>query len=106
MLVHPVQAQQSRDEPADGRQERKRLVRLPGAAVAAAEAQPTPVEGGAAAVVQPVYDEAEGNKPADREDQVGGPVDEAVREGQEPEEGEEDGQPRDDLGVDEAAQGP
>ncbi len=44
---------------------------------------------------------AEGGKPADGEEEVHGPVDEAAGKGEEPDEGEENGEARDNLGVDE-----
>lgn len=65
-----------------------------------------PVEGGAAAVAEPVHEQAEGGEPADGEEDIGGPVDKRAREGQQPEEGQQNGQAGDDLDKDEAAQGP
>lgn len=107
MPADPVQAQQGRDEPADGGQEGEGLVGLPGAAAGAAEAQAAPVEGVAAARAAELVDEqAEGDEPAGGQGEVGGPVDEAAGEGEQPEQGEQDGQARDDLGVDEAAELP
>lgn len=106
MAANPIEAEHGRDEPADGGQEGEGLVGLEGAAVVAAEADAAPVEGVTAAAVEPVHHQAEGGEPAGRDDEVDGPVDEAAGEGEQPEEGEQDGQPGDDLGVDEAAQGP
>lgn len=107
VLADPAQAQQGRDEPADGGQEGKGLVGAPGAAAGAAEAQAAPVEGAAAADAAELVDEqAERGEPAGRQDEVGGPVGEAAREGEQPQQREQDGQAGDDLGVDEAREVP
>lgn len=106
MLANPVDAQQGRDQPADGAQESKGLVRLPGAAVAAAQAEAGPVKGVAAAAAEPVDNQAEDGEPGEREHQVGRPVDEAAGKGEEPDDGEQDGEAGDDLGEDEAAELP
>lgn len=98
-----MQTQQGRDQPANSAQKRKRLIRLPGPAVGAAEAQTGPVKGVATAAVEPVDEQTKGDEPGDGEDEVGGPVDEAAGEGEEPDDGEEDGEAGDDFGVDEAA---
>lgn len=104
--ARPPDAQQGRDEPADGRQESKGLVGLEGAAVVAAQADAAPVEGVAAAAAEPVHEQAEDGEPGERDDEVDGPVDEAAGEGEQPEERQQDGNAGDDLGVDEPAQGP
>lgn len=104
--AHPVDAQQRRYQPANSGQERKRLIGLPGAAVGAAQAESAPVERVAAAVAEPVDQETKGNEPADGDDEVGRPVNEGPREGEQPDDRQQDGQGRDDLGVDEAAEGP
>lgn len=106
VAADPVQTDDGRGEPADGRQEGKGLVRLPGAAVVAAEPEAAPVEGVAAGAAEPVDEQAEGGEPADGQYEVGGPVGEGAREGEEPEEGEEDGEAGDDLDEDEAAERP
>lgn len=106
MAADPVQADDGRDEPADGRQEGKGLVGLPGAAVVAPEPEAAPVEGVAAGAAEPVDEQAEGGEPAEGEEDVGRPVDEGPREGEEPEEGEEDREASDDLDKDEAAERP
>lgn len=106
VAADPVDADQGRDEPADGRQEGEGLVGLPRAAVVAAEAEAAPVKGVAAAAAEPVHQQAEDGEPAERDDEVDGPVDEAAGEGQQPQERQQDGEAGDDLGVDEAPQCP
>lgn len=106
LFAHPEQAQQGRDQPADGGEEGKGLVGLPAAAVDAAEADAAPVEGVAAGVAEVVDEEAEGGEPAGGQQEVYGPVDEAAGEGEQPEQGEKDGQSGDDLGVNEAGELP
>lgn len=106
MAAHPVQPDGGRDEPADGRQEGEGLVRLPGAAVGAAQPEAAPVEGAAAGAAEEADEQAEGGEPAGGEDDVGGPVCEGAGEWEQPEEGEQDGQAGDNLDEDEAAQGP
>lgn len=106
MLTDPVQTQDGRHQPANGRQERKRLVGLPRAAVAAAEAQVAPVKRVAAAAAEVVDEQAEDGKPGDGEEEVGGPVDEGAREGQQPKQGEEQREAGDDLSIYEAAERP
>lgn len=106
MAANPIEAEHGRDKPADGGQEREGLVGLEGAAVVAVEADAAPVEGVTAAAVEPVHQQTEDGEPAGRDDEVDGPVDEAAGEGEQPKEGEQDGQPSDHLGVDEAPQGP
>lgn len=103
---HPVDAQRRRREPANGRQEGKRLVGLPRPAVGAPQAEPAPVKRAPAAAAQPVDNQPEGREPADGQHEVRRPVDEGAREGEQPDDGEEDGESRDDLGVDEAPQEP
>lgn len=49
-----------------------------------------------------VNQEAEGNDPGNEEEEVNWPVDEGSSEWEEPQEGEEDGDAGDDLGVDHA----
>lgn len=53
-----------------------------------------------------VNEQAKHNPPHDADEQVGRPVDEAAREGEQPDNGEDDGQARDDFCVDEATQIP
>lgn len=97
-----MQTQQRRDQPANGTQKRKRLVRLPRSTVGTTEAQAGPVKGVATAAVEPVDEQTKRDEPGDGEDEIGGPVDEATRKGEEPDDGEEDGEAGDDFGVDEA----
>lgn len=106
MAADPVDAEQRGDEPQDGAEEGKGLIGLPGGAVVVTEADVAPVEGGAAGVAEPVDDEAESDEPADGDDEVGRPVDEAAAEGEQPDDGQEDGDAGDHLGIDEAAQLP
>lgn len=102
----PPDAKHGRDEPADGRQEREGLVGLPGAAIVAAEAKAAPVEGSAAAAAEPVHQETKDGEPGGRDDEVDRPVDEAAGEGEQPEDRQQDGDARDDLSVNEAAECP
>lgn len=104
--THPINAQCSRYQPANGGQEGERLIGLPGATVGAAQAQAAPVKRVAAAVAQPVHEEGKGDEPAEGEDEIDGPMDEGAREGEQPDDGQQDGQGSDDLDEDEAAQGP
>jgi hypothetical protein len=106
MAADPIDADQGRDKPANGREEGEGLVGLPRATVVAAEPEPAPVEGVAAAVPEPVHQQAKGGEPAERDNEVDRVVDKATREGKQPEEGQQDGEPCHNLGVDEAAQGP
>lgn len=106
MAAGPVYAEEGRDKPADGREEGESLVRFPRAAVVAAEAEATPVKGVATATSKPVHQQTKDGEPAERDDEVDGPVDEASGEGEQPQEGQQDGEPRHNLSVDEAAQGP
>lgn len=103
VAADPVDANQCRDEPADGGQEGKGLVSLPRAAVVAPQADAAPVKGAAAAAAEPVDQQAEDGEPGERDDEVDRPVDEATGEGEQPEEGQQDGEAGDDLGIDEAA---
>lgn len=106
LAAHPINAQRGRNQPANSRQESKGLVGLPGATVGTAQTKTAPVKSVAAAVAQPIDEEGEGDKPADGDDEIGGPVDERPGEGEQPDDGEENGKGGDDLGVDEAAEGP
>ena len=106
VAADPVDAQDGRDQPQDGTEEGERLVGLPGRAVVVAETDVAPVEGATTGVAEPVDDQAEGDEPADRDDEVSWPVNEAAAEGEQPDDGQEDGQAGDDLGVDEATQLP
>lgn len=89
MAAHPVQPERGRYEPADGRQEGKDLVGLPGAAALAPEPEAAPVEGVAAGATEPGDEQAEGGEPAGGENKIGSPVGEGAREGQQPEEREQ-----------------
>lgn len=102
MLANPVHAQQRRDKPADGAQKGKRLVGLPGAAVCAAEPEAGPVKSVAAGAAEPVDEQTERDEPSDGEHEVCGPVDKAARKGEQPDDGEEDGEAGHYFGVDEA----
>lgn len=106
VLAHPLHAQNSRHEPADGRQERKRRVRLPRCTAVAAEAQMAPVKDvAAAAVAEKVDEQAKDDEPGDGEDEVGRPVDKGAGKGQQPEERQEEREAGGDFDVDEAAEG-
>lgn len=106
MFADPVEADDGRGEPEDGRQEGKGLVGLPGAAVVPPKPEVAPVERTAAASAEPVDEQAERGEPGDREEDVGRPVDEGAREGQQPEQGEQDREAGDYLDIDEAAEIP
>lgn len=106
MLADPVKTENRRHQPADGRKEGERLIRLPRAAVGAMDTEIGPVEGAAAAATKPVDEEAEHGEPGDGQDEVNWPVDERAREGQQPEDGQQNRQAGDDLGIDEAAEVP
>ena len=103
-VVHPVDAQDGRDQPADGRQEAECNVGLPlVAAIIAVDVDAGPVKDVAARAVQPVNEQAECDEPADGQHEVDRPVDEAAGEGEQPDYSEQDGQAGNDLGEDEAA---
>lgn len=70
------------------------------------DAEGAPVEGVATGVAEVVDEEAERGEPAGGQHQVHGPVDKAAGEGEQPEEGEQEGQGGDDLGIDEAGELP
>jgi len=105
--VHDPQADSGAGEPEDGAQEAEGLARSPAVAEAAV-GNPVPVEDTAAAamVAEGVDEEAERGKPGEREHQVDGPVDEATGEGDEPDQGENNGEAGYDFGVDKACLGP
>lgn len=106
--ARPQPVDQGGRDPAETDHECEGLVGRPRAAVvaAAAEANVAPVEGVAAGAVDPVNQQSEGAKPADREPDVGFPAGVFVVEGEDPEQGPEDGEPGDDLGEDESGQSP
>ena len=108
VAVDPVDTEDGGNEPAQGREEGKGDVCLPGRAGAdtagpEAGADARPVEDVAAAVVEVVDEQAEGDEPHDGDEEVGRVVDEAAREGEQPDDGEDDGQAGDNLGVYEAS---
>lgn len=85
VTVHPVDAQQRRHQPANGRQEHEGDIGLElGARVARVDGDARPVKDVAARAVEPVDEQAESDKPQDRNQEVGRPVDEAAGEGEQP----------------------
>lgn len=101
MTADPVDSNQSANKPADGTEEGKSDVRLPlGAGSRAVERNAAPVEDISARAIQPIYHQAKGNKPHDRDDEVGRPVDEGAAKGEQPDDGQEDGKAGHHLGVD------
>lgn len=103
MAMHPVDAQECRDQPADGREEDECNVRFPlRAGVARVDRDARPVKNIAARPVKPVDQKAKRDKPQDRDEQIGGPVDEAAGKGEQPDDGKQNGKAGDNFGIDEA----
>jgi hypothetical protein len=104
VAVDVINAENGADEPDDCAQEDEGNISLPlrAGVGAAADGETRPVEDVAAGAVQPVDEQAEGDEPADTDEQVCRPVDEAAAEGEEPDDGEQNRQTSDDLCVDES----
>lgn len=102
MVTNPDDADDCRDEPANGGEEREGYDSLPVAAlIRATEADVVPVEDTATRASEKVDNQTKCDEPADRDDDVDGPVDEGAREWEQPDGGEEDGNTGHDLSVDE-----
>jgi len=106
VLADPEDADEGGDEPQQGRQEGKRNVCLEPATGVSPGSYIAPVEDVAAVVTDQVDKKTKRCPPAETEYDVHRPVDEGPREGEQPYDGEQDGQSRDDFGVDEAAEIP
>lgn len=92
MAVHPVNAQDSRDQPANGREEDECNVCLPlRAGVARVDSDARPVKDVSTGTMKPVDQKTKRNEPQDGDEKIGGPVDEAAGEGEQPDNGEQDG---------------
>lgn len=105
--MHKPETHDGTGKPEDRAQEGERLARLPSVAYTT-PGDPCPVEDAAVAVgaVREVDKEAEDREPGGAQDEVGGPVNEATGEWQQPDDREEDGEACDHFGVDEAGTGP
>ena len=98
--------EKSASKPENATQERKRNSGLP-ALTGPLVRDVTPSPDTATAHGSDEVDEkTEGSHPSGEEDKIDGPVDEPASKGDEPDEGEEQGDTGDDLGVDEALLGP
>lgn len=107
VTADPVDAENSARKPANGAQERKRNIRLPlRARVGTIKRDAAPVKGISATPVQPIDQQPKAHKPHDTDEEVGRPVDERPAEGEQPDDGKQNRDAGNDLGVDEPPQAP